>query len=103
MTKDLTHEEMLEIAEEREQLGEYAIKISKEMAKIMNIKLGNIEPVNLIRVYCSLYALVGGDAELMIHWLNTENKHLNFIPVKKLNDTSSIKKIINYLDGLLHH
>jgi hypothetical protein len=103
MTQELTHEQMLEIAEEREKLTQDSIQIAKKMAKIMNIKLGNIEPVNLIRVYCSLYALVGGDAELMIHWLNTENKHLNFIPVKKLNDTSSIKKIINYLDGLLHH
>ena len=103
MTKDLTHEEMLEIAEEREQLGEYAIKISKEMAKILNITVDNIDPLNLIRMYCSLYALVGGDAELMIHWLNTENKHLNFVPVNQLTNKLSLNKIINYLDGLLQH
>jgi hypothetical protein len=78
-------------------------KISRKMAEILNIKLSDIEPVDFIRMYCSLYALVGGDAELMIHWLNTENKHLNFVPVNQLTNKLSLNKIINYLDGLLHH
>ena len=47
-------------------------------ANILHIPLGDIEPIKLIQMVVSLDILLGGDKELMIHWVNTHNNHLKF-------------------------
>jgi len=58
----------------------------------------------LIRVYRSLYALLGGSKEAMSHWLNTEN--LDFQKQKPISIMASwigLVEIVQYLDAMRGH
>lgn len=53
-----------------------------------------------IRVYRSLYAMVGGDNEMMHHWMHTNNKHLNGIPAELVCTIPGIVHVTEYLDAM---
>ena len=58
----------------------------------------------LIRVYRSLFALLGGSHEAMRHWLNTENK--DFQKQKPLTLMASwvgLVEVVQYLDAMRGH
>ena len=80
-------------------LHKYAKKASEEL----HIPLGGCLNVNdLIQIYYSLHILMGGDAELMRHFLNTHNKHLGFNPAAMLCDEKSVQKLIGYLESFIN-
>ncbi len=54
----------------------------------------------LIRVYRSLYAILGGSHEAMRHWLNTQNRHLHGIPVLQLQEMVGLVNVVQYLDAM---
>ena len=69
----------------------------------LHMPLGEIDPLKLLQMYSLLYVLVGGDEELMIHWISTHNNHLKFCPGAYLTSEYHMNKIIVYLETLVHH
>jgi len=56
--------------------------------------------VLLLRVYRSLYALLGGNIDQMKHWLNTDNDHIHGKPVELMKSTVGLVEIVKYLDAM---
>jgi len=54
----------------------------------------------LIRVYRSLYALVGGDPAEMKHWMHTENYHTGGIPAEQVKSVPGLIRVLEYLDAI---
>lgn len=64
-------------------------------AKSVELALG------LVRVYRSLYAIVGGNREQMQHWMRTPNAHLRDAAPDDLVTTYEGLALVNhYLDGM---
>lgn len=54
----------------------------------------------LIRLYRSLYALVGGDADAMRHWMETENHHTGGIPKQQIVSVAGLVSVLEYVDAI---
>jgi hypothetical protein len=54
----------------------------------------------LIRIYRSLYALVGGDRNILQHWIRTENKHLQGRPIELMQHIQGLVRVLEYLDAM---
>ena len=54
----------------------------------------------LIRIYRSLFALMGGDRENMRHFLTTANRGTGGIPGQQLHDVQGIVSVCAYLDAM---
>lgn len=54
----------------------------------------------LIRLYRSLYALVGGDPEAMVHWMSTENHHTGGIPREQIRQVTGLVVVLEYVDAI---
>jgi len=54
----------------------------------------------LIRVYQSLFALVGGAAGDMVHWTHTANRALGGVPAEKLKSPSGLRCVVEYLESM---
>jgi len=54
----------------------------------------------LIRCYRSLYVLVGGNSEHIHHWMHTQNKGTQGIPVEQLNRIDGLVRVTEYLDAM---
>ena len=81
---------------------EFLKQTATKVANILHMPLGDIEPVKLLQMFLSLDILLGGDKELMIHWVNTHNTHLGFNPAAHLTD-ARMDVIIGYLEGMIEH
>jgi hypothetical protein len=53
----------------------------------------------LVRLYRSLDAVVGGDAELRQRWLRSHNRALNAKPIELIQTVGGIVATVAYLDG----
>jgi len=54
----------------------------------------------LVRVYRSLFAMVGGDSEAMRHWLRTSNSHLGGEPLQLMASVQGLIHVVEYLDAV---
>jgi hypothetical protein len=54
----------------------------------------------LIRLYRSLYALVGGDPEAMVHWMGTENQHTGGVPREQIRQVTGLVAVLEYVDAI---
>jgi len=72
-------------------------------ANALHMPLGDIEPLKMLEMFSYLHILVGGDKELMIHWVNTHNNHLKFCPGAYLTSEYHMNKILGYLEGMVEH
>ena len=54
----------------------------------------------LIRLYRSLYALTGGGAEVLRHWMQTVNKHTGGIPAEQVKSVQGLLRVVEYLDAM---
>ena len=54
----------------------------------------------LIRTYRSLFALNGGNVEAMKHWLRTNNRHIQGIPLETMKTVLGLSRVVNYLDAI---
>jgi hypothetical protein len=69
---------------------------------------GGIDPASkagelallLIRLYRSLFALVGGEAPDLKHWMRTENLHTGGIPREQVKSVSGLVHVVEYLDAM---
>ena len=82
--------------------AEFLKQTATRAANILHMPLGDIEPVKLLQMFLSLDILVGGDVELMIHWVNTHNKHLGYCPGAHLTD-ARMDATLRYLEGMVEH
>jgi len=91
-------------------LGQLASVIGVSAASMKNYSRGaaclsNTKSVELalglVRVYRSLYAIVGGNREQMQHWMQTANAHLQQKTPQDLVMTyEGLASVNNYLDGM---
>ena len=54
----------------------------------------------MVRVYRSLFALLGGDAGNMKHWMHTRNLHTGGIPAEQVQDAQGLMNVLFYLDAM---
>ena len=54
----------------------------------------------LVRLYRSLDALVGNDAEQRLRWLSSFNRGLNGKPVELIERAEGLAGVVAYLDGM---
>ena len=53
-----------------------------------------------IRIYRSLFALMGGDRDNMRHFLQTENQGTRGVPAEQLHDIQGMVTVCTYLDAM---
>ena len=82
---------------------EFLKQTATKVANILHMPLGDIEPIKLIQMVVCLDILLGGDKELMIHWVNSHNKHLGYCPGAYLTSEYHMDKILGYLDAMVEH
>jgi hypothetical protein len=78
-------------------LDEATLKVSE----ILGVSVSEIDKIKFIQMYSLLYTIMGGDEELMRHWMNNKNTHLGFCPVDELTDGASFDRILGYLESFL--
>ena len=54
----------------------------------------------LIRIYQSLFVLMGGDSAQMKHWMLTPNLHTGGVPADQVRSIQDLVKIVGYLDAM---
>jgi hypothetical protein len=54
----------------------------------------------LIRVYRSLYVLVGGQKGDLRHWMSTDNRHTGGIPAEQVKTVAGLIRVVEYLDAM---
>jgi uncharacterized protein (DUF2384 family) len=72
------------------------------------LKKGAIDPRSkegecsllFIRIYRSLFALNGGNKEAIKHWLTTNNRHIQGIPLEVMKSVLGLTRVVNYLDAI---
>lgn len=53
-----------------------------------------------VRLYRSLDALLGGDAEACRRWLHAENAHLGGVPAERIHTVTGLVHVLEYLDAM---
>jgi hypothetical protein len=86
-------------------IGADAATVSR-MQKKMDMKQNKVyeASVLMIRVYRSLYSILGGSPDAMRHWLSTSN--LDFDqkkPLDKMKTTVGLVNTVEYLDAMRGH
>lgn len=54
----------------------------------------------LLRLYRSLDAMVGGDAEAARAWLDADNRHLGGVPAERIRTAEGLVHVVQYLDAM---
>lgn len=54
----------------------------------------------LIRLYRSLFALLGGEPATMRHWMHTDNRDIGGIPADRIQSIQGLAEVVAYLDAL---
>jgi hypothetical protein len=54
----------------------------------------------LVRLYRSLFALVGGKETDLKHWMRAENRHTGGIPADQIKTVSGLVRVVEYLDAM---
>jgi len=81
---------------------EFLKKTATKVANILHMPLGDIDPLKMLEMFSYLHILVGGDKELMIHWISSHNNHLGYCPGAHLTD-ARMDDTIRYLEGMVEH
>ena len=72
---------------------------AQEALGLADLEIDKQHELSLVRVYCDLHKITGGDVNAMTHWLRTENNHLDGIPVELIK-SDEIEKVEQYLAAL---
>ncbi len=54
----------------------------------------------MVRIYRSLYALMGGDKENMRHFMSTPNLGTGGVPAEQIRDVEGLVRVCQYLDAI---
>lgn len=86
-------------------IGADAATVSR-MQKKMDMKQNKTfeTAVLLIRVYRSLFAILGGSNDAVQHWLNTNNKDFyDAAPIENMKTLVGLVNTVEYLDAMRGH
>ena len=76
-------------------------KACKNACEILGLNFNKIDDhLDVIKIYLALSQLMGGDVELMKHWIHTHNKHLKGKPIKHIEKTKT-SDVLRYVEGIL--
>jgi hypothetical protein len=64
-----------------------------------NSKTGEIA-IMFLKIYKSLFALLGGDAKSCSIWLRSMNKSLGYIPIKLMSSVQGMANVLYYLERI---
>ena len=53
-----------------------------------------------VRIYRGLYAVVGGDAENMQHWVSTPDKSFGKAPREMMQTCEGLARVVMYIDAI---
>lgn len=84
-------------------LGASAASLSRTFAGVRDVEPDSAEGRNallFIRLFRSLDALLGGDAEKARLWLRAKNRHLGTAPLALLTTTQGLVHVAEYLDAM---
>ncbi len=84
-------------------LGASAASVSRTFSGARDVDPASAEGRNallFVRVFRSLDALVGGDAEKARLWLRAHNRHLGAAPLSLLSTPTGLVHVADYLDAL---
>lgn len=73
-------------------------KAANKIAEKLELEELPEDKITIIRMWRALYVQLGGNLENMLHWMNTYNKHLGYIPAKNVTDEIRLADMINYLE-----
>ena len=54
----------------------------------------------LIRAYCALFVLVGGESRQMKHWMHIHNHHVGGVPAELVRSVPGLMRVVEYLDAI---
>ena len=54
----------------------------------------------LVRIYRSLFVLVGGESADVRHWMQTENRDLGGVPAEQIRTVPGLARVVEYLDAM---
>lgn len=54
----------------------------------------------LVRLYRSLYPLVGGDEVAMRHWMRSFNRDTGGVPAEQVEAVQGLTRVVEYLDAM---
>lgn len=54
----------------------------------------------VIRIFRSLFALMGDDEAAIRHWMATYNRHLNGRPAELIQSTQGLVQVMGYVDAM---
>ena len=94
-TKDIAVSCFKQMKTNEEILDAAAIKASE----ILGVPHTHLDKTMFLYFFTLLHERFGGDEELMRHWIDTYNKHLNFCPGVQLTDNVTLDKVIAYLES----
>ena len=86
-------------------IGADAATVSR-MQKKMDMKQNKVfeTSVLMIRVYRSLFSILGGSTDAMQHWLNTNNQDFHESPpLEKMKTLVGLVNTVEYLDAMRGH
>ncbi len=86
-------------------IGADAATISR-MQKNMDMKENKVyeAAVLLVRIYRSLFSILGGSADAMKHWLFNGNKDFNgTAPIEVMKTMVGLVNVVEYLDAMRGH
>jgi hypothetical protein len=73
----------------------------KNATKILDLDYNKVsDHLSLVRIYFGLSHMLGGNEELMRHWIKTHNKHLGYCPIDGI-ESDKTSDVLTYLEGNL--
>ncbi len=88
-------------ADKSSMLGVNASTLSRNAGKGFSVDSKTAElQLHFIRLYRSLFAIAGGDAEFMYHWYSTNNTALNGVPAVLCLSIEGLFRTNQYLDAM---
>jgi len=84
-------------------LGASTASLSRTFSGLRDVEAGSAEGRNallFIRLFRSLDALLGGDAEKARLWLRAKNRHLGAAPLALLTTPQGLVHVAEYLDAM---
>lgn len=101
------------LAEAFSNAGRYLSMSQADLGEIVGkdrtaISRGRVDPDSkagelallFIRCYRALYALTGGNAEQMAHWMHTGNRHTGGVPAEQVKTVQGLITVLEYLDAI---
>ena len=89
--------------------GQLSSALGVSADELYDLKLGSkqlienttsfVRAIYIVRVYRSIFAIMGGDELVMRQWMKSPNTALDAIPIEIINTSEGLESVANYLDA----